>query len=410
MLFRSSVCTNMAWTGFTMGTGALRGPDPREMGKADCVVIWGTNAVATQVNVMTHAVRARKERGARIVVIDIYRNATMKQADMALLVRPGTDAALACAVMHVLFRDGFADRDYLRRMSDDPDGLEAHLAGRTPQWAAAITGLDAEEIEAFARLVGTTPRTFFRLGYGFTRQRNGAAAMHAALSIATVGGHWQYEGGGAFHSNSGIFHLDKSRLEGHGLADPSIRWLDQSRIGRVLNGMDGTLNGGPPVTAMLVQNTNPANVMPEQRLVRRGFLRDDLFACVHEQFMTETAELADVVLPATMFLEHDDIYRGGGHQHIMLGPKVIEPPAGPRSNHDVIEGLARRLGVNQLDGFGLSAAQHIDHMLRPYGHSFESLQRAFRASASIRRARSWSRCLAANPSSDVGTWLEMVAN
>ena len=209
-----SFCTNFAWTGFTMGTGRLLGPDPREMAKSDCVVIWGTNAVVTQVNVMTHAVRARKERGAKIVVIDVYDNATMKQADMGIVVKPGTDGALACAVMHVLFRDGLADRDYLAKYTDDPVGLEAHLQSRTPEWASAISGVPVAEIEAFARLVGTTKRTFFRLGYGFARQRNGAVNMHAASCIAAVTGAWQYEGGGAFHSNSDIFKLDKSRLEG----------------------------------------------------------------------------------------------------------------------------------------------------------------------------------------------------
>ena len=129
---------------------------------------------------------------------------------MGLILKPGTDGALACAVMHVLFRDGMADRAYLEKYTDDPKGLEAHLANRTPEWAAAITGLSVDEIEAFARLVGTTKRTFFRLGYGFSRQRNGAVNMHAAPSIAAVTGCWQYEGGGAFHSNSDIFKLDKS--------------------------------------------------------------------------------------------------------------------------------------------------------------------------------------------------------
>ncbi|MBN9059195.1 MAG: molybdopterin-dependent oxidoreductase, partial [Rhizobiales bacterium] len=193
--FYGTICTNMASTGFIAGAGKIAGSDPREMAKSDCIVIWGTNAVATQVNVMTHAIKARKERGAKIVAIDIYQNETMKQADLALCLKPGTDAALACAVMHVLFRDGHADRAYLARYTDEPQALEAHLAGRTPEWAAAITGLEAAEIEAFAHLVGTTKRTFFRLGYGFSRQRNGAVAMHAALSIPAVTGAWQYEGG-----------------------------------------------------------------------------------------------------------------------------------------------------------------------------------------------------------------------
>lgn len=373
--FFDTICTNLAWTGYVMGTGRLAGPDPREMAKADCVVIWGTNAVVTQVNVMTHAVKARKERGAKIVVIDVYDNATMKQADIGLIVKPGTDGALACAVMHVLFRDGHADRDYLEKYTDDPRGLEAHLRTKTPEWASAITGLAVAEIEDFARLVGTTKKTFFRLGYGFSRQRNGAVNMHAAASIAAVTGCWQYEGGGAFHNNGAIYRLDRGLLEGVKLSDPRIRHLDQSQLGRILTGDAEALRGGPPVTAMLIQNTNPANVCPEQRLVKRGFLRDDLFACVHEHFMTDTAKLADVVLPATMFLEHDDIYKGGGHQYLVLGPKVVEPPEGPRTNLYVIEELAKRLGVADMPGFGMSEREHIDHMLARHGYgTFDTLK------------------------------------
>lgn len=365
--FFDSICTNLAWTGWFMGAGALRGTDPREMAKSDCVVIWGTNAVVTQVNVMTHAIRARKERGAKIVVIDIYENATVKQADMGLVLKPGTDGALACAVMHILFRDNFADRAYLEKYTDDPKGLEAHLRDKTPEWAAALTGLPVEEIEAFARLIGTTRRTFFRLGYGFARQRNGSVNMHAALSVAAVTGSWQYEGGGAFHSNSGVLKLHSDVVKGARLRDPAIRYLDHSRIGPVLTNAPDALYGGPPVTAMLIQNTNPANVAPEQRLVKQGFLRDDLFTCVHEQFMTDTAKLADVVLPATMFLEHDDIYKAGGNQHIILGPRLIDPPEGPLPNHFVIEELGKRLGVAHMPGFGLTERQHIDIMLEKRG-------------------------------------------
>ena len=372
-----SICTNTAWTGWFVGAGAMRGADPREMAKSDCVVIWGTNAVATQVNVMTHAAKARKERGAKIVVIDVYDNATMKQADLALKLRPGTDGALACALMHIAFRDGTADRDYLARYTDDPAGLEAHLESRTPQWAAAITGLGVEEIEAFAALIGRTQRSFFRLGYGFTRQRNGAVAMHAAMSIPAVYGHWRYEGGGAFHSNSDIFGLDKSEIMGTAYRDPSIRFIDQCRIGAALTGDAEALSGGPPVTAMLIQNTNPANVCPEQRLVRRGLARDDLFTCVHEQFMTDTAKLADLVLPATMFLEHDDIYRGGGQNHIVLGPKLVEPPETVRTNHFVFEELAKRLGVADRPGFGLTERDLIDNMVKKASHAegYEGLKR-----------------------------------
>lgn len=362
----ASICTTLAWSGFIAGTGRLAGPDPREMAKSDLVVIWGTNPVNTQVNVMTHAVRARKERGAKIVAVDIYRNGTMEQADLALCLRPGTDGALACAVMHVLFRDGYANWPYMEAYTDCPRELEAHLATRTPQWASAITGLDSAEIETFARMIGTTPRTYLRLGYGFSRQRNGAHNMHAASCIASVTGAWQHEGGGAFHNNGAIYKWDKTLIEGLDVKDPSTRVLDMSRIGPVLTGDRYDIGDGPPVTALFIQNMNPVQVAPEQRLVKRGFLRDDLFVCVHEQFMTATARMADVVLPATMFLEHDDIYQGGGHQYIMLGPKLIEPPGECRSNHDVICGLARRLGASHK-GFDMTPREIIDWTLEASG-------------------------------------------
>ena len=339
----STVCVTLAWNGFIAGTGRLAGADPREMAKSDLVVIWGTNAASTQVNVMTHALEARRRRGAPIVVIDTYRNATAKQADLFVCVRPGTDGALACAVMHVLFRDGHANREYLARYTDCPGDLERHLADRTPAWAERITGVPADTIERLARMIGTTSRTYLRLGYGFCRQRNGAVNMHAALSIAAVTGAWLHEGGGAFHNNGDIYHWDKSMIEGHDAIDPSIRVFDQSRIGPILDGDRLDLGDGPPVTALFIQNTNPMMIAPELERVHRGFARDDLFTCVHEQFMTETAAVADIVLPATMFLEHDDVYQSGGHQHIILGPKIVEPPGECRSNHEVVCALAKRL-------------------------------------------------------------------
>lgn len=362
----STICVTLARAGYIAATGSLHGPDPREMAKSDLVVIWGTNAVHTQVNVMTHAIRARKERGAKIVVIDAYRNATAEQADLALIVRPGTDGALACAVMHVLFRDGYADRDFMARHTDVPAELEAHLQSHTPDWAEAITGIPAADITAFAHMLGQTKKHYIRLGYGFARSRNGAVNMHAATCIASVTGAWQYEGGGAFHNNGAIFHWDKTLIEGMDAVDPSIRLLDQSQIGPVLTGDAKALKNGPPVTALLIQNTNPMEVAPESRLVQKGFARDDLFTCVHEQFMTPTAKMADIVLPATMFTEHDDIYQAGGQQHILLGPKLVEAPGEARENHYVISELAKRLGAEH-PGFAMSAIEMVEATLKASG-------------------------------------------
>jgi anaerobic selenocysteine-containing dehydrogenase len=364
--FHSTICVNPAFSGFAAGVGRIAGPDPREMAKSDLIVIWGTNAVNTQVNVMTHATRARKERGAKIAAVDVYMNGTMEQADLPVMIRPGTDGALACAVMHCLFRDGRADRDYLARYTDVPNELEAHLRTRTPVWASAITGCDVATIEAFAALIGERKRAFFRLGYGFARSRNGAANMHAASCIPAVTGAWLLEGGGAFHNNSDIYGLDKTMIEGTDVRDPAVRYLDQSRIGTILEGDVNALVGGPPVTALFIQNTNPLSVAPDQERVKRGFARDDLFVCVHEQFMTETARAADIVLPATMFVEHDDFYKGGGHQYIIFGPKLIDPPGECRNNHEVHCALAERLGAVH-PGFAMSPRELIDWTLRKSG-------------------------------------------
>ncbi len=362
----STICSSLSWAGWVAGTGALHGSDPRDMQHSDLIVIWGANPVNTQVNVMTHVALARKSRGARLAVVDVYRTGTMQQADIPVLIRPGSDSALACAIMHVLFRDAHADRDFLSRHTDAPRELEHHLRDKTPDWASEITGLPAEDIEAFARAIGETKRTFFRIGYGFTRSRNGAANMHAVTCIPAVTGAWRHKGGGALHSNSGIYGLDMTLIEGLDALDPSTRALDQSRIGPVLTGDEQDLGDGPPVTALFIQNTNPLTVCPEQGLVQQGFLRDDLFVCVHEQFMTETAQLADIVLPATMFLEHDDIYRSGGHTFLMLGPKVIDAPDECRSNHWVLGELAKRLGARH-EGFELTERDIIDRTLRASG-------------------------------------------
>ena len=361
-----TICVTLAQKGWIAGTGVLWGTDPREMADADLIVIWGANPVSTQVNVMTHVTRARKERGAKVVCVDPYRTGTAKSSDIHLAVRPGTDGALAVAVMHVLFAEGFADRDYMARYTDDPGRLEAHVKTRTPAWAAAITGLAESEITSFARLYGATKRSYIRAGYGFSRSRNGAANMHAVVCLPAVTGAWRYPGGGAMYINNGLYDIDQTLIKGLDVADPSVRTLDMSRIGAVLTGDEDALLGGPPVTAMLIQNQNPAMVAPDTLKVLDGLRREDLFLCVHEQFMTETAELADIVLPATTFLEHDDMYKGGGHVYLQVTTRIIEPYGECRSNHEVICALAGRLGAEH-PGFSMTAWELIDATLKASG-------------------------------------------
>jgi anaerobic selenocysteine-containing dehydrogenase len=358
-----TICTRASDTGWIAGTGAKRGTDAREMAESDLIVVWGGNPVNTQVNVMTHIARARRARGARLVVIDTYRTGTAELADHFLAVRPGTDGALACAVMHLLFKEGHADRDYLARYTDAPEAFEAHLESRTPEWAAAITGLTVDEIVGFARLYGATKRSFIRVGYGFSRSRNGSAQLHAVSCLPAVTGAWRHRGGGALYGQGGpLYHLDKTLIEGLDRCDPAVRVLDMSRIGPVLTGDRRDLGAGPPVTAMLVQNTNPMVVAPDSLKVRAGLMRADLFVAVHEQFMTETAAMADIVLPATTFLEHDDIYTASGHTHLQLARRVVEPHAEARTNHFVVCELARRLGAAH-PGFAMTERQLIEATL-----------------------------------------------
>jgi anaerobic selenocysteine-containing dehydrogenase len=362
----STFCITLADAGWIAGTGVKRGSDPRRMADSDLIVVWGGNPVYTQVNVMHHVAKARRQRGAKLVVVDPYLNATAKKADQHLMLRPGSDGALACAVMHQLFAEDLVDRDYLAQYCDAADELEAHLQTRSPEWAAGITGLESGEIVDFARLYGNTRNSFLRLGYGFTRSRNGAANMHAASCLPALTGAWRYPGGGALYSNSGMYAIDQTVIKGLDLLDSTTRVLDQSRIGDVLCGNADDLQGGPPVNALMVQNTNPVVVAPETRKVLKGFARDDLFVCVHEQFMTETAAMADIVLPATMFLEHDDFYQAGGHTHVQATRPLVNPYAECRSNHWVLGQIARRLGFTHA-GFEMQARELIDQSLRRSG-------------------------------------------
>jgi len=265
-LQHSTFCTTLADAGWLAGTGAKRGSDVRLMRHSELIVIWGGNPVSTQVNVMHHIAKAKRESNASVVVVDPYRTITARQADVHLMLRPGTDGALACAVMHVLFKEGLADREYLAQYTDDPAGLESHLQSRDPAWASEITGLSVEQIVSFARQFGSTKKSFIRLGYGFSRSRNGAVNMHAASCLSAMTGAWAEQGGGALYGNSEIYPLDRTLIRGLDV-DCHSRTFDQSRIGAVLTAEGAELQGGPPIKALFVQNTNPAVVAPNTRKV-----------------------------------------------------------------------------------------------------------------------------------------------
>ena len=339
----STFCVTLADAGYNVGVGVKRGADARLMKHSDLIVVWGGNPVSTQVNVMHHVAKARRDNGAKFIVIDPYLTGTAAKADQHLMLRPGTDGALACAVAHVLLAEGLADRDYLARYTDFDDQVEQHYQTKTPEWAADITGLAADEIVQFARAFGASKKSFIRLGYGFSRSRNGAPNMHAATCLPAITGAWQEPGGGALYGQGALYTIDTTLNQASDCPVDS-RVLDQSRIGQILCNNRDDLAGGPPVKALFIQNTNPVVVAPESRSVYKGLQRDDLFTVVHEQFMTETAQMADIVLPATTFLEHDDMYQASGHTYFQVTRALIEPLAECRSNHSVISDLLKRLG------------------------------------------------------------------
>lgn len=362
-----TICSSVGGAGWLAGVGAKFGPAMSEMKDSDLIVVWGTNVVATQIQAMTNITDAKKRRGAKLVVIDPYRNATAEKADLHLMLKPGTDDALAAGVMHLLLREGLADRDYLARFTDFGPDVEAHLAQKTPAWAAKITGLAEDEIVAFARLYGSVKNSYLRLGFGFTRQRNGAVAAHAVSCLPAMTGAWAVPGGGGLMNSSDCFRPLKSHLlNGSDVLRPGVRTLDMSRIGPVLTGDKQDVGDGPQVHAMLIQNTNPMVVAPEHAKVKAGFRRDDLFVCVHEQRMSETAMMADIVLPATTFLEHDDLYTSYGTSFLQVAKAVIAPIGESRNNHEVVRALAKRLGASH-PGFELTPWELIDETLRISG-------------------------------------------
>ena len=359
----STICNTLPQAGWMAGVGSLMGPDPREVKYSKVIVMWGGNPASTQVNFMKHVQNARKKNNAFLIVVDPYLTKTAKIADLHIKLRPGTDGALACGVMKHLIENKKIDEKYLEKYAKGLSKLKTHLHKKDKNWASNISGVTYEKIITLSNLLSKTKKVFFRLGYGFTRQRNGSFNMHAVICIPTLLGAWKELGGGAFYSNGGIYNINKNLIEGLNFKNENIRMLDQSRIGPILNGNKSALKNGVAVKALFIQNTNPLVVAPETVLVRKGFQRKDLFVCVHEQFLTETAKYADIVLPATSFVEHNDIYIAGGHQHLTYGPKIIKELGECWSNNRLINELSKKMGSVKKE-FSFSEEEFIDNTLK----------------------------------------------
>jgi anaerobic selenocysteine-containing dehydrogenase len=336
-----SICVSTAYAGWRATVGAVTGNDSEQMVGADLVVLWGVNASYSTINVMTLVKHARA-RGAHVIAIDPYRTPTAQQADEHLMVRPGTDAALALAVMHVLVGEGRIDRAYIERATLGFDRLVEHLRAYAPETVAPIVGLDTETIVRLARRYGASPRTFIRIGIGLSRHQNGAMTCRTLACLPALTGAYADPHGGALLSTGGAFGFDYAVLERPDLMPtPTPRMINMIQLGQALT--DRAM--APPVRSLYVYSSNPAAVCPDQTRVLRGLAREDLFTVVHEQVMTDTAHYADIVLPATTSMEHLDLYRSFGQLTVQLAQPVLPPLGQAKSNWEAIGLLAQAMGV-----------------------------------------------------------------
>jgi anaerobic selenocysteine-containing dehydrogenase len=336
-----AICATAGTLGYeyTVGAGRL-GADPLAVPKCRFMINWGSNTAHTNSHLWSLMLKARRAR-ATIVTIDPFRSPTAARSDWHLAIRPGTDAALALGLMHVVWRDGLQDDDYLARATVGSDMLRERVINEyPPDRVSSITGLDVESIETLARRYATESPSLIRLNYGLQRHRGGGSAVRAIACLPAVVGAWRRHGGGALLSTSGSYGFNMAALERPDLSPPGTRTVNMNRLADALAGEEP----GPPVRALYVYNCNPAAVSPDQARVIQGLLSEDLFTVVHEQFATDTVDYADVVLPATTQLEHFDVHGSYGHHFVMINQPAIPPRGEARSNNDVFRALASRLG------------------------------------------------------------------
>ena len=353
-LLDRTICATAGAAGCDLTLGTRAAIDPLAVRHSRYIVNWGSNTSVTNSHLWALMHQARKA-GARIVTIDPYRSPTAARSDWWLPIRPGTDAALALAVIHVLFRDNLADHDYLQRYCLGAELLRQRvLTEYAPAQVAPIVGLSVEQIEQFANELGTARTRYggpalIRLNYGLQRHRGGGMAVRTICCLPAVTGDWRYPGGGALLSTSRLFGLDTAALERPDLIPPGTRTINMVQLAEALHGQ----LPGPPVRALYVYNSNPAAVCPDQSRVLAGLAREDLFTVVHEQFLTDTAEFADIVLPATTQLEHFDLHNAYGHLYLAVNNPAIAPLAEAKCNNDVFRLLAEAMGFER-DLFAIS--------------------------------------------------------
>ena len=356
-MLTGTVCDTAAAAGWEYTAGEAAGTDPESVSGSDFILCWGTNLATTNVHLVPFVDLARR-RGAPLIVVDPYRSRTARRADWHVAPRLGTDAALALGLMHVLVRDGLHDAAYL---SAHGVGFAAFaeqvLPEYPPERVAAITGVSASDIEALAMAYGRARAPFLRLGTGISRHAGGGMAVRTVACLPAVVGAWTRSGGGCLMETAPAWGFDYDAIRRPDFQPGPGRTVNQSQLGRALLELKD-----PPIMALFVASTNPAVSCPDQSRVAVGLARDDLFTVVHDAFLTDTARLADIVLPAATSFEQEDLYRSYGSYYVQHGPPVLAPLGEARSNLHLVQALARRLGLTD-PFFARTEREHMQALL-----------------------------------------------
>ena len=339
-----TICSMAGTVGMRMTVGANIGADVEGIPESDLVLLWGTNTLTSNPHMWPFVLRAR-ERGAAVIAIDPIRTRTAAQCDEWIGIRPGTDAALALGIMHVLFASGLEDRDFLARHTLGEDKLRERAREYPPPVVEAITGVPAALVQSLGERIGRAKAAFIRVNYGLQRHAGGGMAVRTIACIPAVTGHWRRPGGGVNLSTSANFGFNREALERPDLSPP-VRTVNMIRLGDALTRSDAGV-GGPPVKALVVYNSNPAAVAPDRNAVLKGLAREDLFTVVLEHFQTDTCDWADIVLPATTQLEHWDVHLAYGHHYVSLNQPSIAPLGEAKPNTEIFRLLAARMGFTE---------------------------------------------------------------
>ncbi|MCM3410460.1 molybdopterin-containing oxidoreductase family protein [Metabacillus litoralis] len=337
-----TICSVAGSKGYRYTMGGSYGTDPEDMTDTKLFIMWGINAVSTNMHQMMIAQKARKN-GAKIIVIDVHKNQTGKMADWFIPILPGTDGALALGIMHILYKENLVDRSFLERYTIGFKELEEHMQSYEPKLVSSITGVPEEEIYSLARMYGEISPSMIRIGNGLQHHDNGGMIVRTIACLPALTGQWLVKGGGAIKGNSAFLAFNTNSLQRPDLLKQQTRTINMNQLGKALLDMNS------PVQSLFVYGTNPAVVAPDVNKVRKGLEREDLFTVVHDLFITETAMYADIVLPATSAFENIDFYTSYWHHYIHLQEPVIRPIGESKSNTDVFRMLAKAMEFDESD-------------------------------------------------------------